>query len=198
MSIRQFVAIGSGQTKLGRDAVTWEKTIFERQKLFNDVWAAPVTTLAKSSGLSDVGLRKICVALEVPLPPRGYWAKLAAGKIIPKPALQETTLPATYVRVINVVEVDKVLEERVAKAQDITTSVPRPDRPDYAQPPDPTAFCPQAKLVVRAMKNTKSDEGALSSIGVSWADISVSGELKDRALLLLDRCANELLVIGAT
>lgn len=67
--------------------MTWKKTTFERQKLFDEVWATPVTKLAKEYGLSDVGLRKICGALDVPLPPREYWAKLAAGKTIPKPPL---------------------------------------------------------------------------------------------------------------
>lgn len=92
----------------------WKKTSFERQRLFDEVWTTPVRTLAKGYGLSDVGLRKICVALDVPLPPRGHWAKLAAGKSIPKPLLHETTVPTTYERVMNVVEVDSVLEERVA------------------------------------------------------------------------------------
>ena len=63
--------------------MTWEKTSFEREKLFDEVWSTPVTKLAKGYGLSDVGLRKICLALDVPLPPRGYWQKLAAGKKIP-------------------------------------------------------------------------------------------------------------------
>lgn len=47
------------------------------------------------------------------------------------------------------------------------------------------------------MKNTKLDDGAFSSLGVTWADISVSGGLKERALLLVDRFAHELEVLGA-
>jgi hypothetical protein len=52
--------------------VNWTKTTFERQQLFDEVRATPVSKLAKSYGLPDVGLGKICLALEVPLPPRGY------------------------------------------------------------------------------------------------------------------------------
>lgn len=78
--------------------MTWKTTRFERQKLFDEVWTTPVTTLAKSYGLSDVGLRKICIALDVPLPPRGHWQKLAAGKSIPKPALHETSVATTFAR----------------------------------------------------------------------------------------------------
>ncbi len=34
---------------------------------------------------------EIRVVLDVPLPQKGYWAKLAAKKTIPKPALDATT-----------------------------------------------------------------------------------------------------------
>lgn len=177
--------------------MTWQKTTFERQTLFDDVWNTPVTKLAKGYGLSDVGLRKICVALDVPLPPRGYWAKFAAGKTIPKPPLHKTSVPTTYERLMNVIEVDEVLEERVAKARDSAPDSATPETPDYSPPLDSTAFSLQAKLVIRAMKSTKLDEGALSSLGVTWADISVSPALKERAILLVDRFAHELEVLGA-
>lgn len=145
--------------------MTWQKTTFERQKLFDEVWVTPVTKLAQDYGMSDVGLRKICITLDIPMPPRGYWAKIAAGKKISKPTLHETTAPTTYQRVMNIVEVDPVVEERVTTARGSTIDVARPDGPDYIPPPDPSAVSPQAKLVMRAMKSTKLDEGALSSLG---------------------------------
>jgi hypothetical protein len=180
-----------------KEPITWKTTSFERQKLFDEVWSTPVTKLAKGYGLSDVGLRKICVALDVPLPPRGYWARLAAGKNIPKPALHATKLPTTYERVMNVIEVDEVLEERVPKARNSTPRAANPETPGYSPPLDPTAFSQQAKLVVRSMKSTKLDEGAYTSVGMTWADVSVSEDLKARALLLVDRFAHELDVLGA-
>jgi len=139
----------------------------------------------------------IYVALDVPLPPRGHWAKLAAGKTIPKPALHETKLPTTYERVMNVIEVDQVLEHRISKARDSTPDAENLETPDDSPPLDPTAFSHQANLVIRAMKRVKLEEGAFSSLGVSWADISVSPDLKERALLLVDRFAHELNVLGA-
>ncbi|MBU5439812.1 hypothetical protein KQI42_17485 [Tissierella sp. MSJ-40] len=60
----------------------------EREKLFNEVWEEPLTTVAKRYGVSDNGLRKRCIKLQIPLPPNGYWAKLKAGKTVPeKPSL---------------------------------------------------------------------------------------------------------------
>lgn len=58
-----------------------------RVELFELVWSKPMTHLAKELGLSDVGLRKICVKFGIPLPPRGYWARLQFGKRDPRPEL---------------------------------------------------------------------------------------------------------------
>lgn len=51
-----------------------------RQQLYDMVWSAPVSKLAPRFGVSDVAVAKLCRGHGVPLPPRGHWAKLAAGK----------------------------------------------------------------------------------------------------------------------
>lgn len=51
-----------------------------RQELYRMVWSAPMTAVAKQIGLSDVGLAKACRRAVVPVPERGYWAKLKSGK----------------------------------------------------------------------------------------------------------------------
>ena len=58
-----------------------------RIELYELVWTKPMTHLSKELGLSDVGLRKICVKFGIPLPPRGYWSRLQFGKQDPRPAL---------------------------------------------------------------------------------------------------------------
>jgi hypothetical protein len=60
---------------------------FEREALYAEVWTDPVSTLCKRYELSDVGLRKICLKLGVPLPPRGHWARIHAGHKIEWPPL---------------------------------------------------------------------------------------------------------------
>lgn len=60
-----------------------------RETLYDEVWADPVTVVAKRYGLSDVGLAKLCRTMGIPLPARGYWAKVRAGA---KP--ERTPLPA--------------------------------------------------------------------------------------------------------
>jgi len=60
---------------------------FTRQQLYDLVWSGPMTALAKSLAISDVGLAKACRRCDIPLPPRGYWAKLNAGKPVVRPTL---------------------------------------------------------------------------------------------------------------
>ena len=71
---------------------------YERAKLYEEVWVEAVTTVAKRYGISDVALRKICRKLAVPLPPLGYWAKIAAGKKLPTPPLPKHSGPEEIVR----------------------------------------------------------------------------------------------------
>jgi hypothetical protein len=66
-------------------------TADEREALYNEVWAEPVTTVAKRYGMSDNGLRKHCKRLGIPLPPSGYWARVKAGQKVSKPALPKVT-----------------------------------------------------------------------------------------------------------
>src|SRR4051812_11405207 len=51
-----------------------------REELYQHVWTTPIHLLAAELGLSDVGLSKTCVQMEVPRPGRGYWARLDAGE----------------------------------------------------------------------------------------------------------------------
>lgn len=50
-----------------------------RIDLYNAVWSEPMVRVAAKLGLSDVGLAKLCARLRVPVPGRGYWAKVKAG-----------------------------------------------------------------------------------------------------------------------
>ncbi len=62
---------------------------YNRKKLYEEVWKEPVSVVAKRYGISDTALAKACRRLTVPLPPRGYWAKVRAGVSASIPALPE-------------------------------------------------------------------------------------------------------------
>jgi hypothetical protein len=51
-----------------------------REELYARVWSEPISKLAMKLGISDVGLAKACRRANVPVPERGYWARLAAGQ----------------------------------------------------------------------------------------------------------------------
>lgn len=59
----------------------------DRAMLFERVWAEPVAKLAEAWGISGPGLAKACRRLQIPVPPRGYWAKVQAGQRVRRPRL---------------------------------------------------------------------------------------------------------------
>jgi hypothetical protein len=72
------------------DKDTMQPVTICRDELYAQVWATPISQLAQHYGISGKGLAKICDRLDVPYPPRGYWARKTAGqKVAQKP------LPAT-------------------------------------------------------------------------------------------------------
>lgn len=60
---------------------------YNRDKLYKEVWEKPVVEVAVQYGVSDVAIHKVCKSLNVPVPPRGYWAKVRAGAKLPKTPL---------------------------------------------------------------------------------------------------------------
>jgi hypothetical protein len=58
-----------------------------REQLYEDVWSTPATSLMAKYKVSATYLVRICARLNVPRPPRGYWAKLKFGKAPPRPQL---------------------------------------------------------------------------------------------------------------
>jgi hypothetical protein len=51
-----------------------------RDELYRRVWETPMSRLATEFGISGNGLAKICDRLDIPYPPRGYWARKEAGQ----------------------------------------------------------------------------------------------------------------------
>jgi hypothetical protein len=53
----------------------------DKETLHHMVWSQPTTAVAEKLGVSDVAISKLCKNLGIEKPPRGYWAKVKAGKI---------------------------------------------------------------------------------------------------------------------
>lgn len=66
-----------------------------REELYEKVWSKPGVKLSEEFGISDVAIAKRCRKLNIPRPPRGYWAKVEAGqrpKRSPLPLASELAL----------------------------------------------------------------------------------------------------------
>lgn len=67
-----------------------------REELFLLVWEKPAEEAARYLGISEAALANRCKKLQVPNPPRGYWAKIKAGKQPKKPLLRQRTFRVCY------------------------------------------------------------------------------------------------------
>lgn len=58
-----------------------------REELYSLVWSMSVDQAARRLGVSNIYLARVCVALDVPRPPRGWWRKVETGNATKAPAL---------------------------------------------------------------------------------------------------------------
>jgi hypothetical protein len=86
-----------------------------RRVLHDLVWNEPRTVLAKRIGFSDVGLSKACRKAGIPMPPRGYWARLAAGKTGSKTSLPSRGLGQSDNVVIGNLDYRAITDEEALK-----------------------------------------------------------------------------------
>lgn len=71
-----------------------EKVTITREVLYELVWQKPMIHIAKEIGISDVGLRKICVKNKIPLPEYGHWQKAKVNRPTAKkrlPRIQDSS-----------------------------------------------------------------------------------------------------------
>lgn len=102
---------------------------FRRQQLYDLVWSEPLTLLAPRFGMSDVALAKICKRNGIPVPQRGYWAKLKAGKTSPRFPLPSRGLGAVEtIRIGSSNWNEREEEERALMVEDV------PPPPDFPEP----------------------------------------------------------------
>ena len=64
-----------------------ERVTITRKQLFDEVWRTPLLQLANKYAISDVGLRKLCIKRNIPLPKAGHWSKSKFGKGPKQPKL---------------------------------------------------------------------------------------------------------------
>ena len=66
--------------------------VLTRDQLYDLVWSEPMQRLSTQIGISDVAIAKRCRKVGVPVPERGYWNRLHAGKRVVKAILPDRDL----------------------------------------------------------------------------------------------------------
>lgn len=61
-----------------------------RESLYEQVWSTPMTKIGERYGVSSSYLARVFTSLNIPRPPVGYWAQVAAGKANARPLLPES------------------------------------------------------------------------------------------------------------
>jgi hypothetical protein len=158
-----------------------EFTNYDREVLYEQVWAEPVRDLAKRYGVSDVALAKACRRLSVPLPGRGYWAKRRGdGRTPPRPPLPEVDGPKR-------VPVSGALQRLPLAPEEEKVPVPEVRVPEGLRRPHPLVVAARAAL---AEKHPLSPLAFSASKGC--LDIGVSPEQRQRALRIMDALVKHL------
>lgn len=155
-----------------------------REQLYDLVWSEPMIKAAKRFGLSDVGLKKICIKNAVPVPSRGYWRKLEVGQKVKRAALPK--MPSHGDVVISVREVSDEVQ-RIQNSDAVREQVKMEGQEKIVVAEVLEKPHPLTKLVRQNLRPPRDDRyGALICRGQNVPDVRVSPTTMDRALRLLD------------
>lgn len=165
-----------------------------RQELYDLIWSTPMTKLAESFGVSDVGLAKICDRHRVPKPPRGYWAKKEAGKPVKQTIFVQVDDPLLDHIIIEAHDrIPEPVREIIAHRR-VERKAARSARPRGAATPAETESIadphPAIQATAMALRKAKpSERGVVEAIGPGLCGISIGVKSVERIISLLDRLA---------
>lgn len=126
-----------------------------REQLYQRVWSTPMTKLAAEFGLSDVAVKKMCRKLDVPTPPRGYWARLAAGQKMKRPPLPKKREAPT-------IQIDAATNAaRRAKTERATQEREQMQPLEIPTELEPSRMHPQARAAHAALTKIKPDANGI-------------------------------------
>src|SRR5436190_18055423 len=93
-----------------------EKISFTRKELYERIWSTPVNDLCDQIDIDTMGLEAICRRLNVPMPEKTYWKKMADGKKVTGIPLPEKPLGTETVTFFERNE-EKLLREQSARLE---------------------------------------------------------------------------------
>ena len=155
-----------------------------------------MTALAQEFGISDRGLAKVCGRHRIPVPPRGYWAKVAAGerpKVPPFLELRDRSLDRVSIRGATSALPDGVAElARKRKAEREVRAATTRATPESPMPLVENPHASVAKTV-KFLRTRKPDkEGVLSATAPGQCGVILGAASVERACFVLDALARTL------
>ena len=161
-----------------------------RVELYELVWRRPLVHVAKDFGLSDVGLRKICVKYGIPTPPLGYWAKLAHGKTVKQPPLPPASKGmSNEIALVEraAVEAPQEVLDAIEQAHEIESNAGAKIVVPSKRPRNLTSVAASLGKALQDCRPNRNDFICLGSHYVPTVQISTS--LIDRIVILIDTLA---------
>lgn len=158
-----------------------------RATLYEQVWAQPMLQLAKQYRVSSNAVAKACRKANIPVPPRGYWAKLQHGKRVMKrpplpPAPKDRSETVTIRPTSLPVGSNPVVDERAVVEQSPENRILVPEQ---LRRPHPLI-----RQVAAALATTDTIERGMrcsrSGGNTAVLDVRVTSGARRRALRLLD------------
>jgi len=159
-----------------------------------------MTALAGEFGMSDRGLAKLCARHHIPVPPRGYWAKVAAGEKPPVPPfleLKDRTLDQVAIRggTSNLPEsVAEIARKRKAERENRLATIRQVADAPLVPVESPHKTVAKTAKFLRTRKPDK--EGVLSATGSGHCGVVISAPSAERAIFILDALARGLEEVG--
>lgn len=171
--------------------ITTDNTFITRKQLYHKVWSTPITTLAKKYNISDNGLRKICIRLDIPLPKLGYWSKMKFNKVVKKIPLPRNTQVKQKIQLV--IRDEKVIIEEhpqtayyrlikeIENSPNLSLKVP-----DRLTKPDTLIIAAQKDLKTKPPSNYYSNTKNIIYTGKGIVSIEVARENIPRSLRFMD------------
>ncbi|MEZ5413273.1 MAG: hypothetical protein R3F03_03055 [Opitutaceae bacterium] len=151
-----------------------------------------MTKVAKELGLSDVAVKKMCTRMDVSTPPRGYWARLAAGQKVNKTPLPKLRSASHVTREEKVdPEVNALRREQFSR--DVLPPPEGAARFSFPDSLDTECLHPRARAALTALNKGKAERhGIVRPNSRDLPDIAVSKSCAERVAWALHVIFSEL------
>ncbi|MFC1844057.1 hypothetical protein ACFLZ5_04645, partial [Thermodesulfobacteriota bacterium] len=167
----------------------------KREALYKKVWAEPMSRLAPKFGLSGNGLKKICKKLNIPVPPRGYWARLQYGYKVKKTPLPKVPAGAPNKHIISSIQSRIRLTNKLEGLSDDAVGLINfvSEKPTIKVPPQLESPHRLILKTQKAINKVKVEESpVITPSREGCLNICVAPNNLERALRIMDALVNGL------